>query len=96
VANLRVDYSVLHGTRLSLAAIAEEFEQLHQRRNDEARIWGGAQIRHQMNEFASNWDRHREDLTNHLQKLGTHCGAIADTFRSVDEALASARGHERT
>jgi hypothetical protein len=92
MADLRIDHMVLHGIRISLAAIADEFEDMHQRRDVEARIWGGSGIRGGMDDFASNWDRHREDLTGSIRKLGENCGAVADTFQAVDQALAGGSG----
>jgi len=92
VADLRVDYSFLRGTSATLAAIAEEFEQLHERRTEDAEIWGAPGVRSAMGEFASNWDRHREDLTHSLQQLGTNCSAVADTFSAVDQALTRGPG----
>jgi len=92
MVDLRIDHTVLHGIRLSLSAIAEEFEDLHKRREVEARIWGGCSIRGRMEDFASNWDRHRENLTGSIRKLGANCGAVAEEFQAVDRALGAGPG----
>jgi hypothetical protein len=45
-----------------------------------------------MDDFASNWDRHREELTGSIRKLGQNCTAVADTFQAVDRALSTGSG----
>jgi hypothetical protein len=92
MADLRIDHTVLHGIGISLSAIADEFEDMHRRREVETRIWGGSGIRARMDDFASNWDRHREELTGSIRKLGQNCTAVADTFQSVDRALSTGSG----
>lgn len=93
MADLRVDYAVLDGVHAAMAQIAQEFESLHERRDLDKRVWGGSGIRSAMDDFASNWDRHRQDLTESVQKLSEHCAAIAASFRAVDRTLGAAAGH---
>lgn len=89
MADLRVDYVVLDSIVRSLAQISVEFEDLHKRREEETAIWGGYQVRSAMGSFASNWDVHREALSEELRSLGEKCVGIAKEFRAVDQALAN-------
>jgi hypothetical protein len=94
MADLTVDFALLSKLHSSLVGVADEFEDLHTRRELEEHIWGGAQTRSAMGHFASNWDRHREDLTEQIQKLAGHCGCVAAEFHRVDQAVARAAGGE--
>jgi uncharacterized protein YukE len=94
MADLKVDYQMLEAMSRSMAAIAAEFENLHDHRDVEKSIWGGVSIRSGMDDFASNWDRHRSDLTEQIRKLGEKCGATCETFQGVEQALTRGAGGE--
>jgi hypothetical protein len=89
VADLQVSDVVLDGIARSLAQISVEFDSLHDRRDEDAPIWGGTQVRAAMGHFATNWDVHREALTEQIRELGEKCREIAEEFRAVDRALAA-------
>jgi hypothetical protein len=88
MADLTVDYVVLDRIVRSLSQISAEFEDLHKRREEETGIWGGYQVRSAMGNFASNWDVHRETISEQLRTLGEKCVGITEEFRAVDQALA--------
>jgi hypothetical protein len=94
MADLKVDFTVLRNLQQSLVAVAREFEELHERRDLDKQIWGGSHTRSAMDDFGSNWDRHREELTEHIRKLGEQCGGVCEVFQGVDQAVARAAGGE--
>ena len=94
MADLVVDFTLLQNLHKSLLSVAGEFEDLHTHRDLEQHIWGGSHTRAAMDHFASNWNRHREDLTGQIEKLAGHCGCVAAEFHGVDQAVARAAGGE--
>jgi hypothetical protein len=94
MTDLTVDYVVLDGIARSLSRVIAEFETMHERRDEDAPIWGGPRVRSAMGQFASNWDIHREALSEQIRALGEKCAGVAEEFRTVDEALA--RSYDRS
>lgn len=90
MANLKVDFAILESIRRSAAQITAEFEDLNERRETDAVIWGGYQVRSAMDDFASNWHIHREALSEQIRTLGEKCSGVAETFRAVEQVLSQA------
>jgi hypothetical protein len=90
VVDLKIDDVALDSIVRSLSQINAEFEDLHVRRDTDEAIWGGHQVRSAMGAFASNWDVHREALSEQLRELGEKCSGVAETFRAVEELLSRA------
>jgi hypothetical protein len=87
---LRIDRASLEGMRLSLAAVARKFEDLHEWREEHAHIWGTHAIRTVMGDFADNWTTHRDKLRGHIEELAKNCEETLRTFHEVDAALTAA------
>lgn len=90
MADLTVDYAALDRAQLSLRRILTELEQMESHRDALEDIWGSDEVRGAMSGFAGNWDRHREQLAGSVRSVGEMCAGTAETFRSVESALADA------
>jgi hypothetical protein len=78
--------------RQSLAAVARNFEELHEQRAELAKIWGSRAMCNVMGDFADNWTTHREKLREHIEELRKRCEVTAQWFHDVDAGVASALG----
>jgi len=87
---LRIDGPSLEGMRLSLAAVARNFEGLHAQREELEKVWGSRAVRAAMADFADNWTTHRDKLRGHIEELGRNCEDTLRTFHEVDAALSVA------
>lgn len=89
MADLKVDFAVLEGTKRSLSRLKSEFDTIENRRDDTSDFWGHEEVREAMDEFASNMDHHREDLSNEMEDVGKKVEATIETFQKADEKLKS-------
>jgi hypothetical protein len=87
---LRIDRAALEGMRLSLDAVARNFEGLHEWREEQSHIWGDHAMRDAMGHFADNWTTHRDTLRRHTEELAGNCEAVLRHFDSVDAMLTAA------
>jgi len=87
---LRIDRASLEGMRLSLAAVARNFEGMHEWREELQHIWGTNAMRHVMGEFADNWTAHRDKLRGNIEELGRNCEETLRHFGAVDAVLTAA------
>ena len=87
---LRVDRASLEGMRLSLDAVARNFEGMHEQRQELEKVWGSRAVRAAMADFADNWTTHRDKLRGHIEELGRNCEDTLRTFHEVDAVLSAA------
>jgi hypothetical protein len=77
-----VDYDLLGLSATSLLSIGDEFEHSATIKNDLAGSLGSGKISDAMDDFSSNWDRRRMDLT---QKLRNTEGFVRSAMASFSE-----------
>jgi len=88
MSDLIVDAGVLEDSQQALTVLKSEFDSIENRRNDTERIWGHDGLRDAMHEFASNWDHHRDELSQKIQDNGEKVATTLETWREADQKLA--------
>jgi hypothetical protein len=87
---LQIDAASLQGMRLSLDAVARNFDGMHEQREELDKIWGTQEMRHTMGNFYDNWTTHRDKLRGHIEELAANCETVLRTFHHVDVTLSAA------
>ncbi|MGL5810520.1 MAG: hypothetical protein ACRCYQ_11295 [Nocardioides sp.] len=88
MSDLIVSASTLEDSQRALTALKSEFDSIENRRQDTERVWGHDGLRNAMGEFASNWDHHRDALSQKIQDNGEKVATTLDTWREADQKLA--------
>ena len=90
MSDLIVD-ATLDDTNRDLKKIKDEFDKAKDRATENDRIWGQADLRAAMSEFANNWYVHREKITKRLGDLSVKvdqaCAAWTDAEKQLSESL---------
>lgn len=87
VSDLKVDFEVLKTSRTTLSKLKSDFDNIENRRHGTRNIWGHESVRDAMDEFASNMDHHREDLSKSIDAAGKKVDATIDTFEEADRKM---------
>lgn len=85
--DLKVDFEVLRSSQKTLSQLKSDFDNIENRRDDTRNIWGHESIRDAMDEFASNMDHHREDLSKSIDATGKKVESTIHTFEKADENM---------
>jgi hypothetical protein len=86
--DLIVDAS-LDDINRDLKAIRDEFSNAGKSADQNAGIWGQADVAKAMDAFADNWYVHREAINNRLGKLSDRVDKACETWTDVEKQLAA-------
>lgn len=86
--DLIVDAS-LDDINRDLKAIRDEFKNAGKSANENAGIWGHADLARAMDAFADNWYVHREAINDRLSKLSDRVDEACNTWSEADKQLAA-------
>lgn len=87
MTDLKVDYAVLEDSVSTLGSLRTAFDEIKTRGDDTEDLWGHHEIRDAMDEFSSNMDHHREELSNEIGDVGEKLEMTLQTFRDADQKL---------
>jgi uncharacterized protein YukE len=86
--DLIVDAS-LDDINRDLKAIHDEFSNAGKSADQNAGIWGQADVAKAMDAFADNWYAHREAINDRLGKLSDRVNKACETWIDVEKQLAA-------
>lgn len=87
---LRVDLAALGHTASSLTALREEFARSGEIAADAERALGARPIIDALEDFATNWTRHRDKLLSSMDAVQAMAAQSAAGYRQVDDELTRA------
>ena len=83
-----MDYAELEDSQGTLLKLQNEFDHATDRVDADERIWSNTALKNAMHSFAYDWNNHRKNLLDKMDKthdLTTHC---LDSMRKADKDLA--------
>jgi hypothetical protein len=86
--HLKVDMGMLADTAGELRGLVSEFNGVSRFGEDSGSAVGHPSVIDALDEFASNWKRHREKLTKHLDAVAQMAEDSEKTYRETDDKLA--------
>jgi phage-related tail protein len=87
MTDLKVDYDVLDASTQTLETLKSDFDNIERRRDTTDGYWGHDDVTDAMDEFASNMDHHRKDLSKEISEVHKKLEATVKTFREADQKL---------
>ncbi|QDQ11495.1 hypothetical protein [Streptomyces spectabilis] len=84
------DLSVIRGMGVGLGRIKDAFDGLDKLRGQYEGDFGDGGLADRFGEFAGDWEHHREELGEEVQRLAGIAEAAARTYDRVDGELARA------
>ena len=86
--HLKVDLDLLSDTAADLRRLVSEFNRGSRFGADAAGAVGHDEVADALDEFATNWRRHREKLTKNLEAVAEMAADSAKTYKQTDDELA--------
>lgn len=88
--HLRVDLAALERTAAALTALRDEFARSGEITADAERAIGARPLIDALEDFATNWTRHRDKLLSSMDAVQAMAAQSAAGYRQVDDELARA------
>ncbi|MFI8927921.1 hypothetical protein ACIG3E_09635 [Streptomyces sp. NPDC053474] len=87
MADLGVDYTYLYTIKNDLRTVRREFKGCSAHQSDLSNAYGSPDVSGAMEEFTSNWDDHRKELLQSIEKVGKLVERSIESFEKVDQEL---------
>ncbi|MFI7317717.1 hypothetical protein [Streptomyces venezuelae] len=84
------DLNVIREMGIGLGKIKEAFDGLGKLKGQYEDDFGEHDLSWQFGDFVDNWDKHREELGDEIERLGDIAKAAAKTYEKIDSELAKA------
>ncbi len=82
---LLVDFELLEDSKSTLGSLKKQFDDLPHAVGDVD--WGRRCIHDAMHTFGTNWDYHRDVLSDKIKENGEKIGSSLEAFRKADRKL---------
>ncbi len=87
MGDLEVDYALLEESGRTLSTLRSDFDDIKGRGSETEDFWGHHEVKDAMDEFTSNMDHHREELSAEIGDVGEKLDATETTWREADQKL---------
>ncbi|QEU92574.1 hypothetical protein [Streptomyces kanamyceticus] len=90
MTDLGVDYDYLYTIKNDLGTVRREFKDCTGHQEDLRDEYGSPYVSGAMGDFTTNWDDHRKELLDNIDKVGKLVEQAIENFEELDKELAEA------
>ena len=87
MSDLCVDYARLQVIEHDLGIVKREFESCEEHQERLRGIYGSGTVADAMEDFTTNWDRHRKEVLESVKSVGEMASNVHQSFLKTDKKL---------
>ncbi|WP_223776109.1 hypothetical protein [Streptomyces sp. 135] len=95
MTDLGVDYDYLYTIKKDLSTVRKEFKGCTGHQEDLKDAYGSPYVSGAMEDFTTNWDDHRKELLDNIEKVGKLVEQSIENFEKLDKELAEANKRKK-